>query len=65
MTNKWYVDESDISQILIGRVWDGIPICKMFYEDGDNDGILTREQAMDIANQIVDDWNFGCDELEK
>jgi len=64
MTNKWYVDESDISQILIVTKAHGVPICKMFYEDGDNDGILTREQAIDIASQIVDDWNFGCDELE-
>jgi len=63
-TNEWEVDISSIDRVLIKRTADDRPVCEMFYDyipvAGD---FITREQAIDTAQQIVDDWNFSCDEL--
>lgn len=64
MTNKWEVIGGSHLQdpVIIQRVADGLAIASMAVDD--DDGFPTLEQAIDIAHQIVDDWNFGCDELE-
>lgn len=63
-TNKWEVTELAQERILILRVADGLPIAEMAISTETGDGLLNTEQAKDIAQQIVDDWNFSCDDIE-
>lgn len=54
-----------IDHVYIERVEDELAIADVFFQlDGHPKDGFTREQAIDIAEQIVDDWNFSCDELE-
>ncbi len=63
-TNKWKLDISDNigDKIIIGRIEDGKPILEMIYEEQENHELLTREEAIDVAKQIIDNWNFSCDD---
>ena len=63
MTNKWTIDLSNLNKVTIVRIGDGKPILEMVYEEQENHELLTKEEAIDIAHQIIDDWNFGCEEL--
>jgi len=58
ITNKWYVDENNLNEVVIRRLEDDISILQMSSEK------LNREEMIDVAKQIVDDWNFDCEELE-
>ena len=65
MTNKWMVDtRMAFARVFIIREADDIPIAEMVVSSEDGDGLLSEEEATDIAAQIVDDWNFSCDVLE-
>ena len=64
MTNKWYVN-TDVFDVVIQRIAEDIPIATMCVSSEAQDGLLEKEPAADIAQQIVDDWNFSCDELEE
>lgn len=63
-TNKWKIEELIQNEIFILRIQDNIPIAKMITSTEDGDELLTRDEALDIANQLVDDWNFSCEELD-
>ena len=63
-TNKWQVSEPMMATVVIERVEDGIPILSMCVADDDSEPGLSLDEARDIAQDIVDDWNFSCDELE-
>lgn len=63
-TNKWEVVQLAQERVIIQRVEDAIIIAEMFVSIETDDGLLSCEQATDVAQQIVDDWNFSCDELE-
>ena len=65
MTNKWQLDEQGQDSIVITRVADDIPILKMLVSVEQGDGLLSSEGAKDIAQQIIDDWNFSCEDLER
>ena len=64
MTNKWEVAQLAQERVIIQRVEDGIPILEMVVATEDGSPLLNGEQAVDIAQQIVDDWNFSCEDLE-
>ena len=63
-TNKWYVDNSIIQSVVIRRARDEVPIAWMAVSSMLLDDKLELDKALDVAQQIVDDWNFSCDELE-
>lgn len=60
MTNKWYLDETTMT---IRRIEDNIRILEMCIAVEGEKG-LNRNDAIDLANQIIEDWNFSCEELE-
>ena len=65
MTNNWYVDGDTLGFVTVRRVDDDMPVLQMVTViDGDEFGPLSYPDALDIAQQIVDDWNFSCKELE-
>jgi len=63
-TNKWKLEELAQNEIIIMRIQDNIPIARMIVSIEPNDELLTHDEATDIANQLIDDWNFSCEELE-
>ena len=64
MTNQWKVDKSNIYEVLVVKVEDDKPILQMVVSCEDGDGLLTIDDATNIAEQIVDEWNFTCDSEE-
>jgi DNA replication protein DnaC len=63
-TNKWKIEELVQNEIYIVREQDNIPIFKMISSVEDGDELLNHDEAIDVAQQIVDSWNFSCEELE-
>ena len=64
MTNRWQIEELSKSVIVIIREEDNIPICTMSVSVEEGDGLLSYNEAMDVAEQIVENWNSDCTELE-
>ena len=64
MTNRWIINKIAPHEIFIMREADEIPICKMIVSVEDGDKLLNPDEALDVAQQIIDEWNFSCDELE-
>ena len=63
-TNKWKIQELMQNEIDIVRVYDNIPIFSMHVSVEENDELLTHDEAIDIAEQIVEHWNSDCEVLE-
>jgi len=64
-TNRWKLEELTQDRIVITRVQDDIPIASMFVTHDGEDGLLNREEAIDVAEQIIEKWNSDCMELEE
>jgi hypothetical protein len=63
-TNKWRIEELVQNKIVVVRVQDNIPVLEMIVSLEDSDELLDHDEAMDVAQQIIDEWNFTCDEIE-
>jgi hypothetical protein len=66
-TNRWKLHEIEDetgNEIYIIREQDNIPILKMITSVEVGDELLNVEEAKDVAEQIIECWNFDCEELE-
>jgi len=61
-TNKWEVVQLAQERVIIQRVEDGIPVAEMAVSLMGNDELLQPSEAVQVAQQICDDWNFSCDD---